>query len=206
MKAKTVLGLLFFAAAVVFFIIKGVAPLFAKTNPISFESAVNVDSEMYVDDTAYYGSDEYYRITHLIAVIPAGFDHYFLVSNEENTVVMVVRADESFADKFDSYGESAEGVRINGVLKSMDSDLRYEVGDLRNELSGTAQVGVRYIDTLSDRYGFFTIICIVVFIALGGWFLLLVRNNVASNSPMVKVMLAVLIANCLFGVHIMVML
>lgn len=206
MKAKSVFGLLFLAAAVVFFIVKGVAPLFAKTNPISLDSAVNVDSGKYVDDTTYYGSDEYYRITHLIAVIPAGFDHYFLVTNEENTVVMVVRADKSFADKFDGYGESAEGVRINGVLKSMDSDLRYEIGELRKELSGTAQVGVRYIDTLSDRYGLFTIVCVVVFIALGVWFLIMVRKDFSQNSPVVKVMLAVLIVNCLFGVHIIVML
>ncbi len=203
---KNIVGLVFLIVVIVFFVVRGVSPLFAKANPVGFDAAVNSDNGRYVDDLAYYGTDEYYRITHLIGFIPAGYDHYFLVTNEDSSIVMVVRADKSFAEKFDEYGESMEGVRVKGMLKSMDHELRYEVDSLAKEIEDGTRFSLRYVDTLSDRYAVFTLLFVALSIGLAAGFFLLVRSGADRRTVIAKVWVIALLLDCIFGIHILVML
>lgn len=202
-KLKSVLGTLLLAAMVIFLVVVGVSPLFAKANPVTLAEAGGAKKGTYVDGTTYFSSDEFYTITHLISVIPAGFDHYFLVSDEELESCIVIRADKKWAEQFDYDGINEDGVRVNGVLKEMDYDLKKEIPGITQEIG--VGIATYYVDTLSDRYAILTIVCVVVFILIGVGFLLMLRNG-AGGSPLAKVIVFLFMANLIFALHILVML
>ena len=186
-----------------FFVVKGVSPIFAKANPVPLAQAAGSDKGTYIDGTAYISSEEFYRITHLVVVIPAGFDHYFLCADEDFSYCVVVRADKNWAKQFDEYGFSNEGVRVNGVLKEMDFDLSKEVNSMRAELE--TPIAGYYVDTLSDRYAVFTIIVIAVLLILGALMLIQIKKGTLGTNALTKVILGTIAITCLFDIHVMIM-
>lgn len=203
-KTKISLGAVFLAAVVGFFLFTGISPLFKKANPLPLSQVFTADKGDYIEGEVHFASDEYLRVTHLIVVVPAGFDHYFLTFSDNLQQCVIVRADKGFSEQ-----DFSEGVRISGVLRSMDAELHSKARTLSADLSGlgiNAAVCTYYIDTLAVRYAIMTIVCAAVFLLCGVGVLISIKRGSFGESLLSKALVVAAVADVFFGIHIIVML
>lgn len=200
---RKVLITIILIVAVLFVLVEGfVLPVISKFNSVPMSDVEYLEKGQYVEDTVYCSSDEYYTITHLIGgLIPTGVEHYYLIYNKDFTECVVLRAGSGWADKFDEDGYNFDGVRVGGVLKKMDYEMRSEINkDIQN--SGyDIDIPINYIDGLSDRYAVFTIICAVVFAGILS-LLFMSKKEIFKNALVKKIVLFILFLNTLFALNI----
>lgn len=205
MKSKNVFVIAVLLISVIYELCTGVYPIFSKLNPVPLENVLHSEKGTYIEGVTHYSSDECYTITHLMGgLIPTGYEHFFLIYNEDFTEGVIFRADSDWADNFDCNGFNADGIKISGVLKRMDFEMENEIySDL---ISSEADIAISayYIDGLSDRYAVLTIICTVIFAILIP-LLCFSTKKFFQNGVFRKILLLVLAANIFFHLHIFIM-
>ena len=203
-KTKISLGAVFLAAVVGFLLFTGISPLFKKANPLPLSQVFTADKGDYIEGEVHFASGEYLRVTHLIVVVPAGFDHYFLTFSDNLQQCVIIRADKGFSEQ-----DFSEGVRISGVLRSMDTELHSKARTLSADLSElgiNAAVCTYYIDTLAVRYAIMTIVCAAVFLLCGVGIIISIKRGSFGESLLSKALVVAAVADVFFGIHIIVML
>lgn len=200
---RKVLFTVILVCAILFVFAQGfVLPVISKFNPMLMSDVEFSEKGQYVEDTVYYSSDEYYKITHLIGgIIPTGVEHYYLIFDKDFTQCVVLRAGSDWADKFNEDGFNFDGVRVGGVLKRMDYEMNSELNkDIQN--SGyDIDIPMNYIDGLSDRYAVYTIICAVIFAVIIP-LLFMSKKEIFKNTIVKKIVLFILLINTLFALNI----
>lgn len=202
MKSKNIFLIAVLLIAAICEICTGVYPIFSKLNPVPLENVLHSEKGTYIEGVTHYSSEEYYTITHLIGgAIPTGYEHFFLICNEDFTEGVIFRADSNWVDNFDCNGFNADGIKISGVLKRMDFEMENEIyNDLISNEYDIA-ISAYYIDGLSDRYAVLTIICTVIFAILIP-LLCFSTKKIFQNGVFRKICLLVIVANIFLSLHI----
>ncbi len=205
MVKKIFVGIILLAV-VGFFAWSGIAPLFAKLDTVPLSSAFDGTAEKgdYVKGDILYCTPEVVEVTHTASFIPTGWEHYYFIYNDEADSCIAIKADKNWYEKEYLDGES-ERIPIKGAVKNLDFDTRKELEESFAYIHGSdaPKFSTFYIDMQSDRYGIFTIISIVVMIALGVAFLLL--GNVDVKSVIGGLLMFLFFIDLAFMLHILVM-
>lgn len=201
-KFLTVFIIIILAAGVVLSVYQGIAPLFAKLNPRPLPELLQSEKGTYIEGEVYYSTDEYYEITHLIGgIIPMGYEHYYIIFNEDFTEGVLLRAESDWADNFDEDNYNEDGVKVGGVLKEMDHEMKNEV---YNDFvaSGTdIEISAYYLDGLSDKYGICTIIYLLLFAAVCVPFIHFIKYRSHKNKYLGALWTVAVIIDCILMVH-----
>lgn len=157
----------------------------SKFNTVDFEEWIDEGAEkgVYVEGEISFSTPAYLEVSHTTNLIPSGKEYYYLVYNEDYSKCVSVRADKDFADNFDTFGYSEEGVVIKGKAKEITSENRQRLSELKSEMlsEGVVINTVQYyIDCKADTLSMIQIIigALILVIAI----LVGVTNKINNNS------------------------
>ena len=203
---RKIFGGIILLAVVGFFAWSGIAPLFAKldTAPLSTVFDGTAEKGDYVKGDIIYCTPEVVEVTHTVSFIPAGWEHYFFIYNDETDSCVAIKADKNWYEK-EYLGGDSERIPIKGAVKSLDFDTRKELEESFAYIHGSdaPEFTTLYIDMQSDRYGIFTIISIVVMIALVVCFMLF--GSLDVKSVLGRILMFMFFVDIVFMLHILMM-
>ena len=157
----------------------------SKTNTVDFEEWLKngAEKDVYVEGEVSFSTPAYLEVSHTTNLIPSGKEYYYLVFSEDYSKCVSVRADKDFADQFDTFGYSADGVVIKGKAKRLTSENSSELNSLKTKMAGEGlaiNAVSYYIDCKTDMLSWIQVLvgALILVIAI----LVAVTNKINNTS------------------------
>ena len=88
----------------------------------------------FVSTDVYYCDGPIYYMTHTVNGIPVAKQYYYVVYDYQDRAILLC-ANKNFYKKFNDEGFAQNGVHIRGKAKKIDSDMREDMTDIKNEVA-----------------------------------------------------------------------
>ena len=199
-KAAAIVGAIFMAVIVLFFVITGAGALM-KGSPTAPRASTSKGTLCELDaDFAMKA----FEISNSINFIPIGKEHYYLMTaeNDEDFVPFLVRAKPSWIEKHFDIEEDPDveagfaksgSVKIKGVVSSINSEVRKEVSETSAQLAklGVKVSSVLYIDARYKEFGILRILSGAAIAVLAVLSLLGAISGVLKSNKLLRVLLGI---------------
>lgn len=201
-RVSPIFGIIIAAVVSLYFIVTGAAAL-SKGSP-SAPTASTLKGELC--EIEVDGAIKVFEIKNTVDFIPAGKEHYYLMTSGNDIVPLVVRAKPSWIEKhFDEDGNAVSGsVTVKGIASKIDSDVKSDFNELNANLS---QLGVKvsstlYIDARYKEIGIMRVISGVGLLAVCALIFIGNISGVLRVNKLFGCLISILLlAVLLFGVY-----
>ena len=135
-KFTSIASIIIVAAMALTYVLSGVIYIVRAFTASSIDTYMEAPEKKgkFVSTDVYYCDGPIYYMTHTVNGIPVAKQYFYVVYDYQDRAILLC-GNKNFYKKFNDEGFSQNGVKIRGKAKKIDSDMRKDMTDIKNQIA-----------------------------------------------------------------------